>query len=1320
MPVTAIFISHRSTDAAEAAALKRWLSSEGHTELFLDFDPMDGIPAGVDWEQRLYRELRRCQALLVVLTPAWLESKWCSNELAIAREKGKAVFVVRTQPCVGGPLIPSLQEIDLTTERSTGLSKLAKGLKEHGLDPANAFAWNADRPIYPGLSSFDVDDASIFFGREAESLAACEAMRRLRLQPPGSPKLLLITGASGSGKSSLMRVGLLARLRNEPASWIVARPFRRGRDGLNELAAVLASVFPGNRQFPSAEQIRERLLASDSPSQLLALARELRAATNRAGATLVLALDQAEELLASDAGPDAVALLDLVRAALEDSAEELMVVATIRSDRLDAWLQHPSVKAGEGSAGLFFESFPLGPMPMDRLGDIVRKPAAWEGVTIDDDLVDALKQDTATADALPLLAYTLRHLYGLHGADQRLTLHEYRSIGGLEGSIRTQAERVVDIGRLEHATLEAMRDAFVPGLVRATEDGSFVRAPSRLSLLPPTAQPLFRRLCDEARLVVIDRDRDGQETVDIAHEALLRVWPLLSGWLKDDTVRLQQLATVERASLDWISHREHLDFLIHRRDRLLEVEALVTVRRFGDHLSDSVLAYIAACRKAENDGDARERQIAERELRDARELALRRKIQVQGTAVAAALLLLVAAVAVWQWDQAVGARMAADKERAAALSASRSRQLTADVGLARVALADGDRQLALKLAADVAAADPDPPLKREAMQILYAGLLTRLPLKVLDGRLIDARDGKARLFKAEGNTLTIREYSAKSGEISTLASFAGGHAARCTWATCYDDEGIYEIDPPMTHPKLEGMSVLAASPVATEFILGAFPTQAELKEELKNSLELFKVGLTGALKSLGTFSSDPEWDPVGAYWSETGRTVAVVSQGGSKVLGPDSTGVPLETPRDYSPLFAVFSPDDMLIATASSDYPQVRLWDSRTGKFLSELPTGSSHPKDVAFDPRGDTILVGNQSGLVALFSVREKRLVATLGTRSVAVRDVDSDRTGTRLCALWEDGTAMVWDAATLAPAEGPVKPRSGAADRIACEDERLYLSGRDGRTEVWDVSAFFDSAALRVTPIGDPRKEYEFGFDASGAARLTAVDQTSACVKVWVAGGGEVPCSTTAAPAKESSYMSYLGGSSLASGVHVSPDGTVKIDATEFAGGTYERAGLICNAPREAGASECVAKADPDETVVAAQSGHGGPAVSALVTSLARLILFDGSTGALLGTISLPSLASFERLDFIRHDRVAGRLFLFFGVDYVEIWDLETGARFVRVPTAYTVLGMPQMSADVNEEKHTLAAYRDQQIFEYRYFAGTRGVVEAARAALDRQRPE
>jgi hypothetical protein len=660
--MTAIFISHRSSDNAEAQALKDWLGGQGHEQLFLDFDPADGIPAGVDWEQRLYQELRRCQALLIVLTPAWLASTWCRNELAIAREKGKAAFIVRVKPCADGPVIPAIQEVDLTVDREAALTKLARGLKEHGLDPASAFDWKPGRPVYPGLAAFDVDDAAIFFGRSEESWQVVEALRRQRLQATGSPKLLLITGASGSGKSSLMRAGVLARLRKEPASWIVAKPFRRGNDAVGALADAVAWAFPPDRRPTSLEAITTRLAGEDGAAQLLTLARELRFAFDRPEATLVLALDQAEELLAAEQTDDAARLLDLFRATLARVGNEILVLATIRSDRLGAWQQHASIKATADHGELPFEMVPLGPIPMTRIGEIVRGPATYEGLRVDDDLVDAIRADTVTPDALPLLAYTLQYLHRHFADDGYLTLAEYHSFGGLEGSVRSQADAAIPIDKLSEEDRRALQEAFVPGLVRATAEGGFSRNRAHLTNLPPRAEPHLRRLIDDARLLLTDRDPQGAVTVEVAHEALLRVWPTLARWIAQDALNLRRLEALQRAASDWAQNGHREDFLIHRDHRLSDAEAMIAEPRFGARLDNSDREYLGTCRTQQNQREAQEKEARERELLSARELANRRRMQFRGAIAASVLLLVIAGAAVWQWWEATKQKEEAQKQ----------------------------------------------------------------------------------------------------------------------------------------------------------------------------------------------------------------------------------------------------------------------------------------------------------------------------------------------------------------------------------------------------------------------------------------------------------------------------------------------------------------------------------------------------------------------------------------------------------------------------------------------------------------------------------
>ena len=127
---TAIFISHSSADNEAAVEMKRWLEAQGHTSLFLDFDPEAGIKGGSNWEQTLYKQLRQCQAVIALLTPNWLDSKWCFAELVQARERGKAIFPVKMQPCESSGLFADIQQIDLTVRPEDGYNRLRIGLLE--------------------------------------------------------------------------------------------------------------------------------------------------------------------------------------------------------------------------------------------------------------------------------------------------------------------------------------------------------------------------------------------------------------------------------------------------------------------------------------------------------------------------------------------------------------------------------------------------------------------------------------------------------------------------------------------------------------------------------------------------------------------------------------------------------------------------------------------------------------------------------------------------------------------------------------------------------------------------------------------------------------------------------------------------------------------------------------------------------------------------------------------------------------------------------------------------------------------------------------
>jgi hypothetical protein len=237
--MTAIFISHSGADNAAAADMKTWLEAQGHTSLFLDFDPEAGIKGGSGWEQTLYR----CQAVIALLTPGWLASKWCFAELVLARERGKAIFPVKVEPCEARGVFGDIQTIDLTAEPEEGYRRLRIGLLERGLDPQDVFDWDPKRPPYPGLLAFQEQDAAIFFGRGEEILKTLETLDALRRQGREAARFALLLGASGSGKSSLARAGGIPRLKKKPGEWLPVPPFRPQIEPLDELAMALAAAF---------------------------------------------------------------------------------------------------------------------------------------------------------------------------------------------------------------------------------------------------------------------------------------------------------------------------------------------------------------------------------------------------------------------------------------------------------------------------------------------------------------------------------------------------------------------------------------------------------------------------------------------------------------------------------------------------------------------------------------------------------------------------------------------------------------------------------------------------------------------------------------------------------------------------------------------------------------------------------------------------------------------------------------------------------------------------------------------------------------------
>lgn len=352
---------------------------------------------------------------------------------------------------------------------------------------------------YRGLQPFREQDAQHFHGRDRE-LARLSQLVEHR-------DTVLVAGASGSGKSSLVRAGLWPRLRAEGTELAVFRPIA-GIPPRQLLAAALKPVLgPG---------WAERL--ADTEPELLA--GDIAAETGG----LVLCADQFEELAAADpaAASDLFDLLTrFVRAAPRAPGvpPELRLVCTVRSAQLDH-LRSPALTEALEEAAVH-----LRPMTAEQLHAAITRPAELAGAAFEPGLPERIIADAADSPGqLPLVEFTLTRLWET-GA---LTHAAYDELGGVAGALAGYAEEVY-AQRLP-ADSRTATEGLLTQLARPAPDGEFRLSPARLDHLNPAQQALAVELA-AARLVVIRQDVDQPEIVALVHETLVRTWPRLRDWL---------------------------------------------------------------------------------------------------------------------------------------------------------------------------------------------------------------------------------------------------------------------------------------------------------------------------------------------------------------------------------------------------------------------------------------------------------------------------------------------------------------------------------------------------------------------------------------------------------------------------------------------------------------------------------------------------------------------------------------------------------------------------------------------------------------------
>ena len=699
-----LFISHSSANNAEAVAIRDWLASEGWNEIFLDLDPERGVAAGERWERALNKAASRCEAVLFLISRNWLDSRWCLKEFNLARKLNKRLFGALIEPIPVADLPPDLtgawQVVDLAsgqdhiifrailprtqaeahvTFSQEGLTRLRNGLAKAGLDPS-FFAWpperDPDRPPYRGLKPLEAEDAGIFFGRDAPIVEALDTLRGLR--EGAAPRLLVILGASGAGKSSFLRAGLLPRLARDDRNFLplpVIRPERAAISGETGLLHAIETALAAHGLSQSRASLRAAIAGGAKPLRplLQQLVDKIFAGTlanepDTKRPVVVLAIDQAEELFAGEGAKEGRALLELIRDLAKDDRPGLLALFTIRSDSYDL------LETAKSLEGLRQQTLPLLPMPRGAYQTVIEGPAARlketnRRLTIEPRLIQRLLEDIERgggSDALPLLAFTLEQLYLDYGGSGALKLADYEASGGIRGAIEAAVQRALmaadndyRIPRDRDARLALLRRGLIPWLAGIDpETGSPRRRVARRADIPAEAAPLIDLLVEQ-RLLATDRttlhagDHEQTEiTIEPAHEALLRQWGLLHGWLEEDFAALTTLEGVKRAARDWAANARRQDWLNHAGTRLEDAEKVAARKDLAGDLSADARDYLSQCRAQEEEERReqlarleREREERERQLRDAQAIAAANRRTTRRTRIGLVVAMVLAVLA---------------------------------------------------------------------------------------------------------------------------------------------------------------------------------------------------------------------------------------------------------------------------------------------------------------------------------------------------------------------------------------------------------------------------------------------------------------------------------------------------------------------------------------------------------------------------------------------------------------------------------------------------------------------------------------------------
>ena len=832
---------------------------------------------------------------------------------------------------------------------------------------------------YRGLARFETGDSALFFGREQLTSDLVDLLRRRRFAA--------VFGPSGSGKSSLLRAGLVPVLRQtrepdlRPAGIRILTP---GAHPARTHASLLTPAAPGE---------------------------------DGAGADTFVIVDQFEELFTLCRDPaERTRFLDLLLAARRPESR-LRVLVAVRGDFYGRCAEHRELADALRDANLL-----AGAMTSAELRDAVVKPATAAGLIVERALTARLVEEVADAPGgLPLLSHALLETWRRRRG-KTLTLAGYEAAGRLDGAISKTAEEVY--GRFPEARAAAARRVLLR-LVAPGDGTPDTRRPVERAELSGIGREDTSEVLEAfagARLLTLDGD-----TVEMAHEALITAWPRLRGWIEDDRERLRVHRKLTEAAHAW---RE----LGREKGALYRGSRLAAAREhFGgaarEDLTDLERAFLDAGR--------------DHELRGRR----RYRLTLTAVTTALCLALVAAGLAVRQWQSAVTAQELARSRQLAAQSGAR---LEIDPDRAALLAVQAYRTSPTREATTALYAAAALPLRMRLVSgtdpvhsIALSPDGRTLAAHGGDGtvRIWDLPEGRLRHTFAGRDVREVMEFS-PDGRMLAVAGSVGSGAVLGLWdpvtgrkvsSLTVPDGSVRGVDfsPDARMVAVSSLSAVRVWEVATGRERHTFTGLPDLEDVAfgPDGRTVAAVSFDGRVRvwdmatgrTRSTHDSRAEGDAV--VFSPDGRTYAAVRSDGSVRLREVADGVVRRTIKDGPSRWdqPAFSPDGRTLAVPG---PQdtVRLWDTVSGAARATVTAGhrGRGAMTVALGPDGRTLVTsGNLDPAVRVHRPTGDQPRTTLrGGAGSSVADIAFSPDGHTVATMGHDPSAResveLWDAGT------------------------------------------------------------------------------------------------------------------------------------------------------------------------------------------------------------------------------------------------------------------------------------------------------------------